>query len=63
MISARIPLIIADVILIYITWSQLRCRDALNEIRQSKRLSLSNVLFRDGTSLDQYRYTTLGCWH
>ncbi|TFK80323.1 hypothetical protein K466DRAFT_637748, partial [Polyporus arcularius HHB13444] len=48
-ISARIPLIIADVILIYITWSQLRCRDALNEIRQSKRLSLSNVLFRDGT--------------
>ncbi|KAI0697858.1 hypothetical protein C8T65DRAFT_18470 [Cerioporus squamosus] len=46
---SRVPLIIADMILIYVTWAKLRSRDALKDIRQSKKMSLSDVLFRDGT--------------
>ncbi|KAI0711945.1 hypothetical protein C8T65DRAFT_739401 [Cerioporus squamosus] len=48
-IISRVPLIVADVLLIYITWAKLDSRGALRDMRQSKRLSLSDVLFRDGT--------------
>ncbi|TFK82695.1 hypothetical protein K466DRAFT_666335 [Polyporus arcularius HHB13444] len=43
---SRVPLITADVLLIYITWYKLSNWDAL---QQSKRLKLSDVLFRGGT--------------
>ncbi|RDX49138.1 hypothetical protein OH76DRAFT_1483354 [Lentinus brumalis] len=46
---SRIPLTIADIMLIYITWTQLNGWDALMNVRQSKRLSLSDILFRGGT--------------
>ncbi|RDX47651.1 hypothetical protein OH76DRAFT_724843 [Lentinus brumalis] len=46
---SRIPLIIADILLIYVTWSTLCNGDALKNIRQSKRLTLSDILFRGGT--------------
>lgn len=49
--ASRVPLIVADVILIYLTWSKLSSRLALRDIRQHKRLSLAEVLLRDGTSL------------
>ncbi|KAI0714146.1 hypothetical protein C8T65DRAFT_828873 [Cerioporus squamosus] len=42
---SRVPLIVADLILIYITWTKLSSRDALKNIGQSKRLSLSTILF------------------
>ncbi|TFK91435.1 hypothetical protein K466DRAFT_660052 [Polyporus arcularius HHB13444] len=43
---SRVPLIVADMLLIYITWTKLNSRRALG----SKRLSLSDILFRDGTT-------------
>ncbi|KAI0697849.1 hypothetical protein C8T65DRAFT_18165 [Cerioporus squamosus] len=46
---ARVPLIIADLILVCITWMKLSNRGSLRKLRQSKRLSLSDILFRDGT--------------
>ncbi|RPD73251.1 hypothetical protein L226DRAFT_572333 [Lentinus tigrinus ALCF2SS1-7] len=49
LLISRIPLIIADILLIGITWTKLSSREALQGLRQSKRLSLSDVLFRDGT--------------
>ncbi|KAI0700844.1 hypothetical protein C8T65DRAFT_789842 [Cerioporus squamosus] len=48
-IISRVPLVIADVLLIYITWAKLSTRDALRNIQQAKRLSLSDILLRDGT--------------
>ncbi|RDX49092.1 hypothetical protein OH76DRAFT_1483321 [Lentinus brumalis] len=48
-IISRVPLIVADVILIYITWTNLRGCAALTEIQHSKRIRLSDVLFRGGT--------------
>ncbi len=51
MIVSRVPLIIADILLIYITWTKLRNWGALKDVRQSKRLSLSDVLFRGGMCL------------
>ncbi|KAI0714154.1 hypothetical protein C8T65DRAFT_644900 [Cerioporus squamosus] len=50
-IIARVPLIAADVVLIYITWAKLSSWDALKDIRRSKRLSLSDILFRGGMVL------------
>ncbi|TFK78614.1 hypothetical protein K466DRAFT_446181, partial [Polyporus arcularius HHB13444] len=44
-----IPLIAADIILIYITWTTLRGSAILTDIQKSKRLTLSDVLFRGGT--------------
>ncbi|TFK82858.1 hypothetical protein K466DRAFT_590208 [Polyporus arcularius HHB13444] len=49
--GARVTLIAADILIIYITWTKLSGWDALKNIRQSKRLSLSDVLFRGGTTL------------
>ncbi|TFK84742.1 hypothetical protein K466DRAFT_601756 [Polyporus arcularius HHB13444] len=46
---SRVPLIVADVLLIYVTWTKLSSRGAMTTIRQSKRLSLSDILLRDGT--------------
>ncbi|TFK94810.1 hypothetical protein K466DRAFT_475515 [Polyporus arcularius HHB13444] len=50
-ILSRAPLIVADILLIYITWTKLRSCAALTDIRQSKRLSLSDILFRGGIIL------------
>ncbi|TFK83881.1 hypothetical protein K466DRAFT_602495 [Polyporus arcularius HHB13444] len=47
-IIARVPLIAADILLIYITWTMLKGRAALTHFQQSKRLTLSDVLFRGG---------------
>ncbi|TFK83767.1 hypothetical protein K466DRAFT_589463 [Polyporus arcularius HHB13444] len=44
---ARVPLVLADVLLIYITWAKLSSRDALRGIRQHKRRSFSDILLRD----------------
>ncbi|TFK83872.1 hypothetical protein K466DRAFT_602487 [Polyporus arcularius HHB13444] len=46
-ISSRVPLVIADILLIYITCIKLSSREALRGICR-KRLSLSGILFRDG---------------
>ncbi|RDX48637.1 hypothetical protein OH76DRAFT_1404561 [Lentinus brumalis] len=47
---SRAPLILADILLIYITWTKLDSRSALRtDIRWTGRLSLSHILFRDGT--------------
>ncbi|TFK82230.1 hypothetical protein K466DRAFT_603848 [Polyporus arcularius HHB13444] len=48
-IVSRASLIAADTILIYITWTKLRGWDGLTDIKRSKRLTLSDVLFRGGT--------------
>ncbi|TFK82697.1 hypothetical protein K466DRAFT_666337 [Polyporus arcularius HHB13444] len=48
-IISRVPLVVADILLIYITWTKLSNGDVLRGIRRSKRLSLPNVLLRDGT--------------
>ncbi|KAI0689222.1 hypothetical protein C8T65DRAFT_700344 [Cerioporus squamosus] len=40
-------LIVADILLIWITWTKLR-RGALKSVRQHKRLLLSDILFRGG---------------
>ncbi len=51
MITSRVALIVADVLLIYITWTKLSSQDAWRNIRQSgKRASLSDILFRNGAS-------------
>ncbi|TFK78947.1 hypothetical protein K466DRAFT_668283 [Polyporus arcularius HHB13444] len=48
-IISRIPLIAADILLIYITWIKLSTWGASSRyMRQSKRLSLSDILFRGG---------------
>ena len=48
-IVARVPLIIADLALVYITWLKpLRSWEALIDIERTKGLSLSGVLFRNG---------------
>ncbi|RPD56902.1 hypothetical protein L226DRAFT_615314 [Lentinus tigrinus ALCF2SS1-7] len=46
---SRVPLIVADILLIFITWTKVGSRDTLRGIRESKRLSLSDILLRDGT--------------
>ncbi|RPD59078.1 hypothetical protein L227DRAFT_654449 [Lentinus tigrinus ALCF2SS1-6] len=46
---SRVPLIVADSLLVYITWTKLRSQHLLRDIRHAKRLSLSDVLFRGGT--------------
>ena len=63
MIVARVPLIIADLALVYITWLKpLRSWEALIDIERTKGLSLSGVLFRNGTchcSFQLAMYATL----
>ncbi|TFK91445.1 hypothetical protein K466DRAFT_660057 [Polyporus arcularius HHB13444] len=65
-IISRVPVIIADMLLIYITWAKLSSRGALRDVRQpqagSKRLSLSDILFRDGTIYFVVLFT-LNCLH
>ncbi|TFK84132.1 hypothetical protein K466DRAFT_665346 [Polyporus arcularius HHB13444] len=46
-IISRIPLMAADILLIYITWTKLSSWGASRDIRQ-KRFSLSDILFRGG---------------
>ncbi|RPD59021.1 hypothetical protein L226DRAFT_572371 [Lentinus tigrinus ALCF2SS1-7] len=48
-IVSRAPLIAADILLIFITWTKLSSRDVLKGIRGSGRLSLSDIILRDGT--------------
>ncbi len=51
-VISRVPLIVADMLLIYITWTKLNARSSLRDIQQlDKRRSLSDILFRDGTSI------------
>ncbi|TFK91446.1 hypothetical protein K466DRAFT_582826 [Polyporus arcularius HHB13444] len=50
-VISRVPLIVADMLLLYITWTKLRSRGLPRDISQSKRLSLSDVLFCDGIVL------------
>ncbi len=51
-VISRVPLIVADMLLIYITWAKLNARSSLRDIQQlDKRRSLSDILFRDGTSI------------
>ncbi len=47
-VISRVSLIAADIILIYITWTTLRGFATLTDIHKSKRLTLSDVLFRGG---------------
>ncbi|RPD59015.1 hypothetical protein L227DRAFT_612400 [Lentinus tigrinus ALCF2SS1-6] len=47
--ASRAPLIVADVLLIYITWTKLSNRDVLRGISRNTRLSLSDIILRDGT--------------
>ncbi|RPD58972.1 hypothetical protein L227DRAFT_612361 [Lentinus tigrinus ALCF2SS1-6] len=51
-IASRVPLMIADMSIIYITWTKLSSKDVFNLKRgmwQSQRPSLPYVLIRDGT--------------
>ncbi|KAI0701569.1 hypothetical protein C8T65DRAFT_741709 [Cerioporus squamosus] len=48
-IASRVPLIAADALIIYITWTTLYSWVALRDFHQSKRISLLDVLFRGGT--------------
>ncbi|KAI0697813.1 hypothetical protein C8T65DRAFT_743017 [Cerioporus squamosus] len=48
-ISSRVPLIVADILLICVTWTTLGGRGAFEDVRKSRRLSLSGILFRNGT--------------
>ncbi|TFK85292.1 hypothetical protein K466DRAFT_588226 [Polyporus arcularius HHB13444] len=50
-IISRVPLIAADILLVYITWTKLSSSATLADIRQSKRRSLSDTLFRGGIIL------------
>ncbi|RDX40548.1 hypothetical protein OH76DRAFT_1490184 [Lentinus brumalis] len=47
-VIARVPLVVADILLVYITWTKLNGRDTARDIRPSRRLSLSDILLRDG---------------
>ncbi|TFK83407.1 hypothetical protein K466DRAFT_555099 [Polyporus arcularius HHB13444] len=47
-LSSRIPLIVAELLLIYITWTKLSSRSTFDDVRKSKRLSLPGILFRTG---------------
>ncbi|RPD59048.1 hypothetical protein L227DRAFT_654426 [Lentinus tigrinus ALCF2SS1-6] len=48
-IVARVPLLVSDILLICITWAKLSGRDTLRDIRQSKRMTLSDIVLWDGT--------------
>ena len=49
-VISRVPLIIADILLIYITWLRLSSRDVLKDIRlrKPKSWSLSAILLCNG---------------
>ena len=47
---SRVPLILADILLIGITWMKLSSQGVLRDIQGSKRLSLQDILFRNGMS-------------
>ncbi len=49
---SRVPLIVADILLVYITWANISSRSALIGINLDKRLSLSDILFRNGMSTE-----------
>ena len=54
-IASRVPLIIADMLLIYITWTRLNGREFLKTgLQQSGRVSLPHVFIRDGMLVAQY---------
>ncbi|TFK83880.1 hypothetical protein K466DRAFT_243918 [Polyporus arcularius HHB13444] len=48
-IISRVPLIAADCLLIYITWTKLNNWGGLKDITKARRPSLSDILFRGGT--------------
>ena len=47
---SRVPLILADILLIGITWMKLSSQGVLQDIQGYKRLSLPDILFRNGMS-------------
>ncbi|KAI0714144.1 hypothetical protein C8T65DRAFT_154507 [Cerioporus squamosus] len=47
-IISRVPLIATDILLIYITWVRLSSWSALRDVQRSRRLPLSDILFRGG---------------
>ena len=54
-ITSRVPLIVADMLLIYMTWTRLNGREFLKTgFQQSGRVSLPHVFIRDGMFLTQY---------
>ncbi|RDX49147.1 hypothetical protein OH76DRAFT_1483363 [Lentinus brumalis] len=48
-IISRVPLIAADCLLVYITWTKLNNWSGLKDITKARRPSLSDILFRGGT--------------
>ena len=54
-IAARVPFLVADMLLIYITWTRLNGREFLKTgLQRSGRVSLPHVFIRDGMFLAQY---------
>ncbi|KAI0714139.1 hypothetical protein C8T65DRAFT_806409, partial [Cerioporus squamosus] len=47
-IVSRTPLIVADILLIYVTCTKLSSRDTLRGIGQSRRMTMSDILLRSG---------------
>ncbi|TFK78745.1 hypothetical protein K466DRAFT_473388, partial [Polyporus arcularius HHB13444] len=48
-IVARVPIIVADIILIYVTWAKLNARDGLSGIRLHRRPTLQLISVPTGT--------------
>lgn len=48
-IISRVPLLIVDILLIYITWTNLGSRSVMRNIRLSDTPVLSDILFHNGT--------------
>ena len=48
-IISRVPMMVADIILIYVTWTNLSGLDTWREMRHARRLSLPDIFVREGT--------------
>ena len=48
---SRVPLVAADVLVLVTTWVRLGSRDTLRGPRLHKRLSLADILLREGGSI------------
>ena len=47
-IISRVPMMVADIILIYVTWTNLSGLDTWREMRHARRLSLPDIFVREG---------------
>ena len=62
-IASRVPLIVADMLLIFITWTRLSGLEFLKtRLRQSGRVSLPHVFIRDGLFLAHYLQAVNAHW-